>query len=321
MTITQLEYIIAVDQTRNFGRAARACAVTQPTLSMQIQKLEGDLGVQIFDRSKTPVIPTVPGKAIIDQARMILQEVKKLSQLANQEKGEVGGSLSIGVIPTLAPYLLPLFVDKLVRKYPQLELQIEELQTVEMVSRLKEGSLDVGILVTPLSQKTLLEIPVFYEPFFVYFSPEHPLLKRKKIRNSDLSIDEVWLLSEGHCFRDQALELCQKLNQGSETFRRLRFESGNLETLRKLVDRNFGYTLLPFLAAEEIRESKKKARIRAFTAPVPTREVSLVCGRAFPRPRVLDAVIKEVKAALPPELRAENRSLKAEQVIGLRPLD
>lgn len=210
ITLTQLEYIVEVAKKQSFGLAAQSCFVTQPTISMQINKLEEELGVILFDRSKKPVQLTPIGRKIIQQARLALQEVSRIEELVHIEKGEVEGELKLGVIPTLAPYLLPLFLETFVKKYPKVDLIIEELQTQSIIDKLKEDSLDAGILVTPLNIKGIAEKHLFYEPFIVYIPAQHPLHKLEKFSEKDLSLSDIWLLNEGHCFREQAMDLCKK---------------------------------------------------------------------------------------------------------------
>ena len=303
MTLTQLSYIVAVAQHKNFGAAAEASFVTQPTLSMQIQKLEESLGVVIFDRSQQPIRATAVGELILNQARIVLSEAQKIRDLTSNERNEVQGAISIGVIPTLSPYVVPLFIQRFINKYPKAQVTVEELQTQQIVDRLKNDALDVGLLVTPLHNASIVEHALFYEPFFLYVSPKHPLAQEKRVREKDLSSKDVWLLTEGHCFRDQVINLCsdrRRSSLGSKS--QLRFESGNLETLKKMVDQSTGYTLLPYLAAQEIQEGAKKRQLKEFHAPVPTREVSLVHNKLYKKRATVDALVAEIRAAVPEDL-------------------
>ena len=304
MTLTQLSYIVAVADHQHFGAAAEACFVTQPTLSMQLQKLEGELGVTLFDRSRQPIRPTAIGSLIVAQARTVLADAEKIKSISAETLDRIEGELHLGVIPTLAPYVLPLFLKGLSAKYPQLQIVIEELQTRQIVDRLLARDLDIGIAVTPLANTAIAEDVLFQEPFELYLSPKHPLLKKKVIEERDLSTSEIWLLGEGHCFRDQALSLCRGKSGGivaGETA--LRFESGNLETLKKMVDQGSGYTLLPLLAGQDVHDKEQRRRIRAFAEPIPTREVSLVYDRHFARKALVRALADEIRAALPLELK------------------
>lgn len=300
MTLTQLSYIVAVAQYRNFGAAAEASFVTQPTLSMQIQKLEEELGVVIFDRSHQPVRATAVGEQILNQVRIVLAEAQKIRDLTTSEQSEVKGSITIGVIPTLSPYVLPRFIRSFAKKYPEAQVTVEELQTQQIIERMAMDQLDVGLLVTPLHHSAIIEHPLFYEPFMLYLSPKHPLSSEKKIREKDLSSQDIWLLTEGHCFRDQVLNLCgDRKRTGKGT---LRFESGNLETLKKMVDQGDGYTLLPLLAALEVEEGPHKKQLKEFQAPVPTREVSLVHSKLYKKRAVIDALIAEIRLSIPEDL-------------------
>jgi len=302
MTLTQLSYIVAVAHHRNFGAAAEASHVTQPTLSMQVQKLEEELGVIIFDRSQQPIRTTAVGEQIVHQARVVLAEAQKIQELTAQEQNDVAGPISIGVIPTLSPYVLPLFIRHFSDRYPKAEVSVEELQTQQIVERLKNDTLDVGLLVTPLHNTNVVEHPIFYEPFLLYVSPKHKLLAEKKVKEKDLSPNDVWLLSEGHCFRDQVLNLCGDRKRVKPGTHNLRFESGNLETLKKMVDQGEGYTLLPLLAARDIEDGPKKKQLKEFQAPVPTREVSLVHSKLYKKRATVDALLAAIRAALPEDL-------------------
>jgi LysR family hydrogen peroxide-inducible transcriptional activator len=303
MTLTQLSYLVAVAQYRNFGAAAESCFITQPTLSMQIQKIEEELGVVVFDRSQQPIRATAVGEQIIAQARIVLSEAQKIRDLTTAEQNDVRGPISIGVIPTLSPYVLPLFIQKFIDTYPRAEVSIEELQTQQIVDRLKSDQLDVGLLVTPLHNTAVIEHPLFYEPFLLYVSPRHPLSAAKQVREKDLSTKDIWLLSEGHCFRDQVINLCGERARSVRGHRtNLRFESGNLETLKKMVDQGDGYTLLPLLAARDVPEGVRKKQLKEFQAPVPTREVSLVHSKLYKKRATIDALIAMIRDSVPEDL-------------------
>lgn len=316
ITLTQLSYISAVAQCRNFGKAAKSCFVSQPTLSMQIQKLEEELEVILFDRSKKPVEPTAMGQKIIEQTQVVLQEALRIEELIKAEKGEISGSFKLGIIPTLTPYLLPLFLEKFTTNYPSVKLIVEELQTQQIIHQLKEDIIDAGILVTPLHIQGIIEQPIFNEPFLAYLSPSHPLLSLDTISEKDLSLDDIWLLNEGHCFRDQAIEVCKKIRGNNPQRKNLVFESGNLETLKRLVDQKFGYTLLPWLATMGMPAAEKKKRIRVFKAPIPIREVSVVYSRSFLKKSIIEALYKEIVSSLPKEL---NNSKTRERVVEMPP--
>ena len=303
ITLTQLSYIVAVAQTRNFGLAAKACFISQPTLSMQIQKLEEEIGAILFDRSKKPVEPTTIGRQIVEQAQIVLQEAFRIEEIIKSERGEISGDFKLGIIPTLAPYLLPLFLEKFTKKFPRVNLIVEELQTRQIIEKLKEDEIDSGILVTPLNIKGIIEQPVFNEPFMVYLAPNHPLLSLSKVSDKDLNLNDIWLLNEGHCFRDQAIEICKKARGKGIKHKNLIFESGNLETLKRLVDQKFGYTLLPSLAILGMSASEQKKKVRFFKSPIPTREVSIVYSRAFLKKSIIEALYNVIASSLPDELK------------------
>jgi LysR family hydrogen peroxide-inducible transcriptional activator len=304
MTIIQLEYIIAVDTHKNFAEAAQSCYVSQPALSMQIKKFEEQLGILVFDRSKKPVLTTDIGKLIIQQAREAVRQVHRINEIVDNQKGEIGGELRIGIIPTLSPYLLPLFITKFMKKYPSVKLVIEELLTSEIIKKLNNDLLDVGILVSPLKENSLIEIPLFYEPFMVYASKTHPFAKRTKINASELSFDEMWVLNEGHCFRTQTINLCS--DRVSESKGQLRFKSGSLETLKRIVEHQNGYTLLPELATYGMGVAKTRF-IKPFQEPQPVREVSLVIHRSFMKQRLIEVFREEILANIPNTLKTETR--------------
>ncbi|MFT4578447.1 MAG: LysR family hydrogen peroxide-inducible transcriptional activator [Nitrospinales bacterium] len=283
---------------------------------MQIQKLEDDLGVTLFDRSKKPVEPTAMGKKIIAQAQIVIQEANRIEELIKEEKGEISGEFRLGIIPTLAPYLLPLFLKNFTTTYPAVSLIVEEMQTQKIIKMLKEDKIDAGILVTPLNQKGVVEWPIFNDPFLAYLAPKHPLLSLSQVSDKDLSQDDIWLLNEGHCFRDQAIEICKRVKGKGSKNKNLTFESGNLETLKRLVDQNFGYTLLPSLAILGMSASEQKKKVRFFKSPAPIREVSVVYSRNYLKKSIIEALYKEVVSSLPKELK---KSKTKERLIEISP--
>lgn len=302
MTLTQLDYIVAVDTYRHFATAAEACHVTQPTLSMQIQKLEDELGVLIFDRSKQPVVPTETGQAIVAQARDVLRAARRIPDLVSESKNALRGDLRIGIIPTLAPYLLPYFIGEFVGKYPAMSVRIQELVTEQIVERLRNGLIDVGLVVTPLTENGITELTLFREPFVVYAADSHALLRKETVGPADLRTDGLWLLTEGHCFRNQVVSLCGADRRAGDSTA-LRYETGSLETLIKLIDRQDGFTLLPYLATLDM-DATRRSRLRPFDAPQPVREVSLVTHRSFLKRQLINALKDEIMAHLPNELTA-----------------
>ncbi|WP_207428485.1 LysR substrate-binding domain-containing protein [Pedobacter sp. SYSU D00535] len=305
MTLVQLEYIVAVDTYRNFVTAAEKCFVTQPTLSMQIQKLEDTLGVKLFDRSKQPVIPTDIGQQVIEQARVVLGEAAKLNELISAHKNELAGELKIGVIPTIAPYLLPKIIMNFTTKYPKVQLLIWEYTTEQIIHNLKIGLLDCGILSTPLEEKGLHEIPLFYENFVVYTSSSSNLSKKKKVGAEDISIDETWILNEGHCMRNQVLNICRQKTAAGNS-RLFEYNTGSVETLKRMVDLNAGITILPELSLADF-SAEQMNKVRYFEDPVPAREISLVTHRNFLKRGIINSLKNEILAVVPSEMQTSQK--------------
>jgi LysR family hydrogen peroxide-inducible transcriptional activator len=306
MTFVQLEYIVAVDTYRHFATAAGHCFVTQPTLSMQVQKLEEELQLKIFDRSKQPVIPTEAGRELIDQARKILSEKGVIGEIVQAKKGVITGELRIGIIPTLAPYLLPLFIQGFTTKYPQIRLVVVEMTTERVVMALREGRIDTGILVTPLQENGIREEVLFYEELLVYVSRKNAAYKKTYMLAQDIDPNKLWLLEEGHCFRSQIVRLCE-LRKASRKGSHFEYEAGSLETLRRMVDMNDGITILPELAVSDL--SKRQLQlVRHFRRPAPMREVSLVVHRDFIKKRLIGVLKQEIIKAIPEKVR-QNKNL------------
>jgi len=311
MTLTQLEYIIAVDTYRSFVAAAEKCFVTQPTLSMQIQKLEESIGARIFDRSRQPIVPTEVGVEIIRQARVVLTESKKINELVQLKKGELEGEFRIGVIPTIAPYLLPRVLGNFMKRFPKLQLQVWEYTTEIIIRDLKAGLLDCGILATPVYDAALVERPMFYEPFVAYVSADSSMIGKKEITSEDVLGDKLWLLTEGHCMRGQVLNICQRKRR-MEPEGTFEYNTGSVETLKRMVDSNSGTTILPELSIEEFDEDQL-ARIRYFKSPEPVREISLVTTQNFLKKAAVEALEKEIKESVPKRFKSK----KKKDVIGL----
>lgn len=306
MTFIQLEYIVALDSLRHFTLAADHCYVTQPTLSMQIQKLEEELGVTIFDRSKQPVIPTATGIEIIAQAKQILMQRDALRELIEYKKGTLTGELRIGIIPTLAPYLLPLFIQQFAQQHAKVKLVISEMTTDSIIHSLKEGAIDAGILVTPLQQKGIKEYVLFYEEMLVYVSKKNALYQKHYVLAQDIDPNKLWLLEEGHCFRSQIENLCE-LRKQSRAGSHFDYETGSIETLRRMVDLNDGITIMPELATVGM-PAKQLQFIRRFKSPVPVREVSLVVQRDFVKKRLVDALRESIVRSIPEKIRKNKGS-------------
>ena len=297
ITLTQLEYIVAIDEYRHFATAAEKCFVTQPTLSMQIKKLEDELGVIIFDRSRQPVVPTDLGAKLIEQARMTLSATQRIKEIIQEEQQEVEGTLKIGIIPTLAPYLLPVFIGPYIRKYPAVKVEVEELVSEEIIRRLKRDILDVGLFVTPYHDEKIVERPVFYEEMLVYAHPDSELLKKKEVGHEDIVTSDIWMLGNGHCFRNQVVNLCE-MSASQHKNLPFEFESNSLETLMRIVDVEGGFTLIPELALQYMSPEKKK-QVRSIANTKPLREVSVIYSRHFTKQRLITLLCDEIKSVVP----------------------
>lgn len=305
MTFTQLEYLVALDTYRHFATAAENCYVTQPTLSMQVQKLEDELGVKIFDRSKQPVVPTEIGEAVIRQARVMLREALKTREMVDEHKGTVAGEMRVGIIPTLAPYLLPLFLENFIQKYPQVKLKIVELTTANLISKLNKDLIDVGIVVTPLQDERIFEQPLFYEEFVAYVSESEVAYKKEYILSEDIDFDRLWLLEEGHCIRGQILNICELRKQNAHQ-RNFEYESGSIETLKRMVEHYGGVTILPELSLRDL-SAKQRQQIRRFQTPTPVREVSLVTLRHHLKRGPIEAMKAEILSVIPENMKQPNQ--------------
>ncbi|MDX2247911.1 MAG: LysR substrate-binding domain-containing protein [Bacteroidia bacterium] len=306
MTLQQLEYIVALDDHRHFVKASEQCFVSQPNLTMQVKKLEDEIGVKIFDREKKPVQPTEVGREIISRARQILRETRQLKEFVEYEKDSIEGEFKMGIIPTLAPYLLPYFLPVFMKAHPRVHLKIQELQTSQIVSKIENGMIDLGILVTPLKETSIREIPVFYEPFLLYLPENHRLLEQKLLIAEDLDPSEVLVLDEGHCFRAQALSICSHIQKGSSIG--FDYQSGSIEALKNLVRKGVGFTLVPELS---VMDEPVSTHVRRFAEPEPVREVSIVVHNNFIKEAVINRLRDTIRAVIPARL------LERKAVVGL----
>lgn len=287
MTITQLQYVLAVAEHKNFTLAAEKCFVTQPTLSMQIQKIEEELKIQIFDRTKKPIQLTDIGQKIVNQAKNIVNEADRIQDIVEQQKGFIGGEFRLGIIPTIMPTLLPMFLNNFIKKYPKVKLIIEELNTDEIITKLKNGHLDAAIAATPLMEEKIKEIVLYFEPFVAYVPESHQNFTKTEIEVSDLNLDEILLLQDGHCFRDGILNLCKNVSKNEVNH--FQIQSGSFETLIKLADEGLGITLLPYLHTLDLKE-KDKVKLKQFKEPKPAREVSLIYPKSELKIQIIDAL-------------------------------
>lgn len=303
MTLLQLTYAVALDRHGHFGRAAEACHVTQPALSAGVQKLEAELGMALFDRTAHPIRPTQMGRAVVAQARHVLAEAERLGDLVSEATGELAGELRVGILSTLAPYLIPLVIAPFGRRYPRVELVFEELVAEAIVDGVRRDLLDAGLVATPPPARGVEEVPLFEEPLVGYVAPGHRLYGRDAIGVEDLSVEDVWVMREGHCFRDQTLALLERGAAGRPDAKAVQFESGNLETLQRIVDRGYGMTLLPWLAVQG-EGSHAPESVRPFRTPAPRRTVRLVYATTLIRRQLVRAFAAEVARAVGPDLPA-----------------
>jgi len=302
MNLQQLEYIVALDNFRNHVKAAEHCHITQPTLSVMVKKLEEELNVKIFDRSQ-PLKPTPAGEIIISHARQILQHVKELKEFVRHEKDSIEGEFRLGVIPTLAPYLLPRFLNEFLEKNPSVSFTVSEMNTEDLVRNLKTGRLDLALLVTPLEDKEIREIPVFYEPILLYTSEKMKYYQQDKISLKSLDPEQLLLLEEGHCFRGQVLNLCQ--SKPKKSGQQLNYQSGSFETLKAMVDNDYGYTLIPELAV-----NPKSRNVRHFVSPEPVREVSIAVHNGFMREMLIRKLQQAILKSIPAHFKKNEKFVR-----------
>lgn len=301
-SLTQLEYILAVADHRHFGKAALACHITQPTLSQQINKAEESLGLKIFDRDKKPVLVTPKGMAFIEQARAVLREHRKLRDLFNESAAELSGEFRVGVIPTVSSVLVPSLVENITEKNPKVDLHIEEITTEQITKKLMEDKLDIGILATPLKIEGLIEEPLYYETFKIFASQNHPLLERKFCKREHLDGADLWVLNDGHCFKNQVINYCAIQVKKTAAARNVHFQSNNLETLQRLIEKGHGYTLIPALMMTHMSSDQVKNQIRSFATPEPAREISIVSHRSSWKRKMIDSLRQSILANLPKDV-------------------
>ena len=299
MNIQQLEYILAVEKFRHFAKAAENCRVTQPTLSMMIQKLEEELGTKIFDRSSQPVRPTPAGHKIIEQARIVLHQAALIKDIVKEEEQSLRGTFNLAVLPTIAPYLLPRFFQKLTKDYPDLDIRILEMKTAQAMKALEKGEIDAAIIANEPTDANLRGDTLYYEQFFGYISRNEPIFKKELIRTADINEENLWLLDEGHCFRDQLMRFCQmekvKVHQAA-------YRLGSMETFMRMVESGNGVTFIPELATLQL-SAEQKELVRPFAIPKPSREIVMVTRKDFIRFSISAILIESIKNAVPKEMR------------------
>ncbi len=309
MTITQLEYIVAVATYKSFVVASEKCFATQPTLSMQIQKLEDELGVKLFDRHKHPITVTDIGEIVVNQAKIAISECERIGEIIQLQQKNLSGSFRLAVIPTVAPNILPGLLQNYVKLYPNIKLRVQEMETNQIIIALRNNEIDAALLSTPLEQNGIREYPLFFEPFVAYFSKDEKALSKRLIKPEDIDLERIWLLNEGHCMRNQIINLCSDNLQRLQADRPYRYESSNVETLRRMVEKNGGMTVLPELATLDFSEDQMD-NIRYFEEPEPVREISLVTNDLFVRETVLNSLMDEILKLVPEKMRVQKKNRK-----------
>lgn len=302
MTLTELRYIVTLARERHFGRAAEKCHVSQPTLSVALKKVEQRLGITLFERSSTEVRPTPLGEQIAWQAERVLEESARLDEIAGQGKDPLSGTLRLGVIFTIAPYLLPRLIPALHARAPHMPLYLHENFTVRLAEKLRRGELDVIIVADPFSEPGIVASPLYDEPFCVVLPSGHPLAKQKRLPPEAIAAENLLLLGQGNCFRDQVVQACPKLSEPGGMSGAL--EGSSLETVRHMVASGAGISVVPCSAAESWPQNETLIEYRHFVDPAPFRRVLLAWRVTFPRPQAIDAVREAIRSALPPGVRS-----------------
>lgn len=305
MTIQQLQYVVALDTHRQFVKAAESCFVTQPTLTLQLKKLEDEISLILFDRSSQPLDITPMGALFVQKARRILREVEELKALVNDDRNQIDGTFTLGIIPTLSPYLLPLFIKDFIATHPNTKLVIEEIQSERIIQLLKNKELDLGILATPIEESDIKETPLFYEPFLVYTDIENDLLNLEKLEKENLKPDGLWILKQGHCFRNQTLNICKF--DATDHHKNIEIEGGSIETLKKMIKEVSGYTLIPELSYDDAADADNIVR---FNDPQPVREISLITHKHFNKELLINELRKSIINSTPASFKKNTKFKK-----------
>lgn len=294
MTIVQLEYLLAVANCGSFSQAAEVCFVTQPSLSMQVKALEEELGVVLLDRSKKPVVPTEAGEVVLEQARETLRAFSYIREAVSELKGETAGKLRLGVIPTIAPYLVHRFLPNFVRDYPKVELEISEMKTADIIEALKRDRLDAALVAGGTCGEGITEHELFSDRFHIYVSPENPLYERSNVRIEDIDLKDLVILSPGNCLRDQIIELCQARRDLPSHFS---FESGSLETLMRIVDCTQSVTIIPEMCIDFIPRDKRD-RVKPLAKGNTSRKVAVAVRRTYVKSSIIRALSDAIKRSI-----------------------
>ena len=304
MTLQQMEYIVAVYRLRHFAKAAEHCGVTQPTLSAMIQKLEQELGVKLFERSSQQVVPTAIGRLVVEQAWRVISRARKIKDIVEEERNALSGVFRIGILPTIAPYLLPRFFTRLMEEYPDIDFRVSEMKTADCKKALARGEIDVAIIVSLGEIEGMEQDNLYFEQFIAYVSESDSLFQSKSIRSADLPGHFLWLLDEGHCFRDQLVKFC---NIKSACDSKLTYSLGSIETFMRMVEAGQGITFIPELALDQLTESQKRL-VRPFAIPIPTREVVLLTTKTFVRKGIKQMMINEIRDSVPQRMLKMNNT-------------
>lgn len=302
MTLQQLRYIVTLDQERHFSRAAEICSVTQPGLTIQLKNLEEEIGMKIFDRSRVPLTPTAVGEEIIEKAKKVLREIDSIQNLIVNKKNDLQGTLKMGIIPTLSPYLVPLFIRPLERAVPKVKLVIKEASTLELVKSLETGRIDVALMSTPTGVPGLKEFPLFYEPFVAFLHARHQDAKEKYYRLRDEDRSELLLLQEEYCFNAQLLDICDR--NKSKRIEQSMFDINSIETLKNMVRASLGFAIVPWLS---VMNELQDGFCKTFKDPVPVREISLVVSDSFTRKLLLEKMSEVIWESLPDPLKIDRK--------------
>lgn len=310
MTLTQLKYLIAVDTHRRFATAAEVCHISQPSLSMQIQKLEEELDLRLFKRDHYPVVPTAAGERIIQQARVVLRESERIHKVARRQKDQLQQHLRLAVIPTLAPYLLPLFITDFTELYPDIKVSIFEVPSDDLVEMLKREQIDAGLMVTPSQEEHIEENPLFYESFVVYLSEDHSLYQKSEIGLKEIDLSQVMLVNDIHCIRSQVINLCRDESEAYPPA--MDYNAGSIETLKRIVELKKGITVLPELSTLDFNE-QQRARVRKFKAPSPVREVSMVVNKGHLKNELTERLAHAIMGSVPDTMKTAEASMVVER--------
>lgn len=298
MTLQQLEYIVALYRYKHFARAAESCHVTQPTLSSMIQKLEAELGVEIFNRKTQPITPTPVGRQVIEEGWKVLVRARRIKDMVEEEKHSLSGEFRIGILPTIAPYLLPRFFPQLLNSHSDLDIRMHEMKTDDIKKALRSGRLDAAILAETDDMDSFHLDSLFYEQYFAYVAEDDTLYNAQQIKTTDLQGEPLWLLDEGHCFRDQLVKFCH-LRNASQAKRA--YTLGSIETFMRIVENGRGVTFIPELALYQLTE-KQRRLVKPFAVPVPTRHVVMMTNRSFIRRGLLQFIIDSIRQGVPKEM-------------------